>query len=191
MTKSPIDHAPSPGHGPPPVDAERIAAELAALGEDPIDDDELAFASTPADEHPDVRTVATLVGLSTWQPPAQGLLPLERHRVWRRIAQRAPAPAVAGTAADPDEPAANGTAGWRGLVVGLALVAGVILLPRFDAPPAPTAEDREATLSMGQAARVALDTLPGEQDGTRARSLAEGYALRLRSTHEAGAGEGR
>ena len=176
MTKSHHDLPPSSGHGPPPADAERIAAELAALGEGPLGDEELAFVSTTAPGHPDVATVATLVSLSTWQAPTQGLQPLERHRVWRRIAQRTPAPV-----AEPDEPAANGVAGWRGLVAGLALVAGVVLLPRFETPPAPTAEDREATQSMGEAARGVLQALPGEQDGTRARSLAEGYAERLRS----------
>ena len=188
MTMSPTDHAPSTGHGPPPADVERIAAELAALGEEPADDEELAVLTTPAEAHSDVRTVATLVELSTWSAPAQGLLPLERHRVWRRIAQRSPAPS---RVADPDEPAANGFTGWRGLVAGLALVAGVILLPRFEAPVAPSAEDRQATLSMGQAARGVLDTLPGEQDGTRARTLAEGYAERLAVARTEGPAGGR
>lgn len=185
MTSSHHDHPPSSGTGPPPADAERIAAELAALGEAPLADDELAFTATDGLHDPDVRTVATLVDLSAWQAPAQPLQPLERHRVWRRIAQRAPAPA-----AEPFEPAANGGTGWRGLVAGLALVAGVILMPRFSAPPAPSAEDRQATLEMGEAARLVLDTLPGDRDGTRARSLADGYAERLTASRT-GAGDDR
>ncbi len=193
MSMSPTDHAPSTGHGPPPADVERIAAELAALGEEPADDEELAVLTTEAHAHPDVRTVATLVDLSTWSAPAQGLLPLERHRVWRRIAQRSSAPSRPAPAwmAKPDEPAANGFTGWRGLVAGLALVAGVILLPRFEAPVAPSAEDRQATQSMGQAARGVLDTLPGEQDGTRVRALAEGYAERLAVARTEGPAGGR
>ncbi|MEM9462133.1 MAG: hypothetical protein AAGF11_48710 [Myxococcota bacterium] len=188
MSMSPTDHAPSSGHGPPPADVERIAAELAALGEEPADDDELAVLTTHEQAHPDVRTVATLVELSTWSAPAQGLLPLEQHRVWRRIAQRSPAPSPV---SEPDEPAANGFKGWRGLVAGLALVAGVIVLPRFEVPVAPSAEDRQATLGMGQAARGVLETLPGEQDGTRARALAEGYAERLAAVRTGSRRDGR
>ncbi|MCA9706708.1 MAG: hypothetical protein KDK70_12725, partial [Myxococcales bacterium] len=146
MTTSHHDPRLASSVGPPSADAERIAAELLALGEDALDDDELAFVATTAHDDPDVRTVATLVDLSTWQAPAEGLLPLERHRVWRSIAQRALAPAASrvdafevAEVAEPTEPAANGGSGWRGLVAGLALVAGVALLPRFDAPPAPTA----------------------------------------------------
>ncbi len=178
-------HDPPPCSGDPPaVDVDRIAAELAALGEEPADDDELRFVSMTASDvladghvEPDVRTVATLVELSTWTPPAEGLLPLERHRVWQRVAQHVPAPVI-----DPAEPAANSSQGWRGLVAGLALVAGVILMPRFDSvPPAPTEEQRATTASVGEAARAVLDTLPGEQDATRARSLADGYAARLQA----------
>ena len=62
------DHATPSGAPPAAADAERIAAELAALGEDPIADDELAFASTSATglDDEDVGTVATLVSLSRW-----------------------------------------------------------------------------------------------------------------------------
>ena len=75
MTHTHDDHALSSSAASGPhedpsslADAERIAAELAALGEDPVDDDELAFATTVADglSHEDVRTVATLVALSRW-----------------------------------------------------------------------------------------------------------------------------
>lgn len=185
MTRPHDDHAPPVGAGgsPPPsagaLDAElaaRIRAELASLGEDPADDDELAFAAMPAAAPDDVRTVATLVGLSTWIAPVEGLLPLERHRVWQRIARRVePAPG------HPVEPAANdGGSPWRGVLASLALVAGVALLLHVDVPPPPTAEDRAALESMGEATRAALElTVPGEQDGARARSLADGYAERL------------
>jgi hypothetical protein len=179
--------------------AERIRAELAALGEDPAADDELGFASTPAAAPDDVRTVATLVELSAWVAPAEGLLPLTRHRVWQRVASRMP-PASAGrqahgvvpptgglVAAFPTneggpavEPAANsGGSPWRGVLASLALVAGVVLVLHVDVAPPLSDEDRAVLESTGEAARLSLGTVPGEQDGTRARALAEGYAERL------------
>ncbi|MEM7152908.1 MAG: hypothetical protein AAF799_08695 [Myxococcota bacterium] len=177
------DHA-TPSGAPPAAaaDAERIAAELAALGEDPIADDELAFASTTATglDDEDVGTVATLVGLSRWTGPApsmDALLPLERHRVWRQIASRTPAPVV-----DPSEsPAANGLGGWRGMVAGLGLVAGLALIPRFDVAPPASQERQAATQSAGEAARMAIDIL-GDKDGARASSVAADYEARLRAT---------
>ncbi len=180
MTKSHHDHPPSSGDQLSP-DAERIAAELAALGEDPADDEELSFVSTLA-EPPDVRAVATLVDLSTWTAPSEGLQPLERHRVWRRVLERAEPPSPV---SDPGQTAANGTRGLRGLVAGLALVAGVALMPQLDTPPPPTEAQRAATLGVGEAARTVLETLPGEDDGTRARSMADGYAERLAVTRGA------
>lgn len=177
---------------------ERIAAELAALGEEPADDAELAFAGTdePTDDgvrdadvrdddvrDDDVRTVATLVGLSRWQPPVEGLSALQRHRIWQRVAARAPE-----SVADPDQPAANdgSSSGWRGVVGSLALVASVVLMFHVDMPPPPTEDDRAALESMGEATRAVLEgTLPGEQDGTRARELALGYEARLRAARGA------
>lgn len=162
---------------------DRIAAELAALGEDPADDEELALASPGQPVHDDVRTVATLVALSQWQPPAKGLEPLERHRVWQRVAARIAAPV-----ADPHEAAANGggATGWRGVVASLALVAGVVLVLHVDVAPPPSAEDRAALQSAGEAARAVLEgTLPGEQDGARVKTLAQGYQARLRAVRGA------
>lgn len=161
--------------------AERIRAELAALGEEPADDEELAFACGPnagPDAAPDdVRSVATLVELSTWAAPAEGLLPLERHRVWQKIAKRIEPDRHDGHA---HEPAANGGSPWRGVLASLALVAGVALLLRVDVPPPPSPEDRAALESMGQATRAALEVMaPGQQDGARARALADGYAERF------------
>lgn len=207
MTRPHDDHEPPAGTGvsPPALAglaterAARIEAELAALGEDPADDDELAFAFTPAAVPDDVRTVATLVELSAWTAPAEGLLPLPRHRVWQRIASRMP-PASTGrqargvvpptgglvalpasTAGQAHEPAANDPASpWRGVLASLALVAGVVLMLHVDVPPPPSPEDRAALESMGEATRAALEaTMPGQQDGARARSLADGYAERL------------
>ena len=191
MTNSSNEPSPVPGvadsagASPPGAEADRasrIAAELAALGEDEALDDELAFALAPGPDglgHEDLRTVATLVELSQWEPPDTGLLPLERHRVWRSISQRA---ATVGPAlvADPEEPAANASRGWRGVVAAIGLVAGLALVPRYDiAPPSPEAQ--EATAGVGEAARLALDTL-GDKDGSRARSLADDYAARLQAT---------
>lgn len=158
--------------------AELVAAELAALGEDPADDEELALASTSAAAPDDVRTVATLMELSAWAAPAEGLLPLERHRVWQRIASRIP---PASTGGNEHEPAANGGGSpWRGVLASLALVAGVALLLHVDVPPPPSPEDRAALESMGQATRAALEvTVPGQQDGARAQALADGYAERF------------
>jgi len=183
MTRPHDDHEAPAGIGasPPALGgasehADRIEAELAALGEDPADDAELAFAFTPAAVPDDVRTVATLVELSAWAAPAEGLLPLERHRVWQRIAARIE-PA---TKEHPVEPAANdGGSPWRGVLASLALVAGVVLVLHVNVPPPLSNEDRALLESTGEAARLSLGTVPGEQDGTRARSLAEGYAERL------------
>jgi hypothetical protein len=170
------------------LQAERIAAELAALGEEPAAEGELELASDAA--HDDVRTVATLVALSSWVAPAQGLLPLERHRVWQRIAARVSTGPLAHPLAPAAEHvahgAANGAAGLRGVLASLALVASVALLLRVDVAPPPSPEDRAALASMGEATRAVLEgTLPGEQDGPRARALAEGYAERLAATRGA------
>jgi hypothetical protein len=204
MTRPHHDHVPPAGPDAlSTLEVERIAsirAELAALGEDPADEDELAFASVPAAAPDDVRTVATLVELSRWAAPAAGLLPLERHRVWQRVTSRMP-PASAGrqahgvvpptgglvasfasTGGQAHEPAANGGGGsvWRGVLTSLALVAGVAMVLRVDVPPPPTAEDRAALAETGEAVRAVLEaTAPGEQDGARARALADGYAERL------------
>ncbi|MCH9685314.1 MAG: hypothetical protein K0V04_28015 [Deltaproteobacteria bacterium] len=162
---------------PPPPDAELIAAELAALGEDPVTDEDFAFATKANDQ--DVRTAATLFAISAWKAPVEGLLPLERHRVWRQIAQRAPQPV-----ADPQQPAANNTAGWRGLVAGLALVAGVALIPSFQGSSVPSKQSLAETQSMGDVARLAVEAVPGERDGSRARLLADGYQQRLDAARE-------
>lgn len=182
------DHDPAAavGRSSAGLEAGRIAAELAALGEDPPDDDELELmrtAAIAADD--DVRTVATLVELSAWAAPSTGLLPLERHRVWQRVAKRAAASASLPAALE-DTPAANGASAWRGVLVSLSLVASVTLLLRVDVAPPPSAEARAELESMGEAARAVLEgTLPGEQDGPRARALAEGYAERLQAARGA------
>jgi hypothetical protein len=189
MTRSHHDHPPRSASGaargapPPPELAGRIAAELAALGEDPADDDELALAAEArgVDESEAVRTVATLVALSTWAPPAKAQA-LDRQRVWQRVLQRV-GTSVAAPVVDPDHaaPAANG-GGLRGVLASLALVAGVALVLRVDVGPPPSAEERAELEIMGQATRAALEAAaPGERDGARARALAEGYAERLRA----------
>jgi hypothetical protein len=187
MTRPHDDQAPPVGgRGSLPASeaerAELIAAELAALGEDPADDEELAFASTPAAAPGDLRTVATLVELAAWAAPAAGLSPLERHRIWQRVAKRiAPAAHGEGHGEHEHEPAANGGGSpWRGVLASLALVAGVALLLHVDVPPPPSPEDRAALESMGEATRAVLEaTVPGQQDGARARALADGYAERF------------
>lgn len=184
MTRPHDDQAPPVGgRGSPASEAERaelIAAELAALGEDPADDEELAFAATPAAAPNDLRTVATLVELAAWAAPAGDLLPLERHRVWQQVAKRI-APAPHGEGHGEHEPAANGGGSpWRGVLASLALVAGVALLLHVDVPPPPSPEDRAALESMGEATRAVLEaTVPGQQDGARAQALADGYAERF------------
>lgn len=211
MTRPHHDHVPPAGPDTPrsALELERatqIGVELAALGEDPADEDELALAFAP-DDAPDVRTVATLVELSSWAAPAEGLSPLERHRVWQRIASHMPpastgrqahgvVPPTGGLVAWPGstvgqahEPAANGGGGgspWRGVLASLALVAGVAMVLRVDVPPPPSAEDRAALVETGEALRAALEaTVPGEQDGARARALADGYAERLEAARGA------
>lgn len=173
------------------AEVSRIAAELAALGEDPADDDELELVRTAAvDADANVRTVATLVELSGWVAPADGLLPLERHRVWQRIAKQTAAtrttPAARPTELEHTGSSANGFTTWRGVVVSLSLVASVTMLLRVDVAPPPSAEDRAALESMGEATRAVLEgTLPGEQDGSRARAFADGYAERLQAARGA------
>ena len=153
----------------------RVEAELAALGEAPADDEELAFA---VDEDDDVCTVATLVALSRWPASAEPLDALARHRVWQRVAARVAEPVV-----DPHEPAANGGAsGWRGVLASLALVAGVALVLRLDVAPPLSAADRAAMLSAGELARAQLGDAPA---GERARALAEGDEARLRAARGA------
>lgn len=185
MTQRHDDHARSSSaasgpHGDafPVADPSRIAAELAALGEDPVDDDELAYSTAVGEDltHEDVLAVASLVDLSRWEPPSQGLLPLERERVWRRIAQHG-LPVVS----EPSLPAANGMAGWRGVVAGLAMVAGLALVPRFEVAPPASEQERADTEQIGEAARLAIEVL-GDRDGARARALADDYAARLQAS---------
>ncbi|MCX4245049.1 hypothetical protein [Paraliomyxa miuraensis] len=177
----------------PDLQRARIDAELAALGEDPADDEEFTFVASDPSMHDDVheadvrtadvRTVATLVGLSRWDPPADGLSALERHRVWRRVEARIPAlPTIV---AEPGPAAANDAAssGWRGVVASLALVASVTLVLHVPVAPPLSPEDRDDLRSAGELARAQLQGAAAPSD--RARELAQRYEARLRAARGA------
>lgn len=165
---------------------DQVAAELAALGEAPLDADELAVDDFAVlGDRGVVQATATLVDLSRWTPPsdtADELLPeLSRHRVWRRIVKAAK-PEHRSAASANDSGSASGFRGWRGVVAGLGLVAGVALVPRFsaEAPPAPTDSELATRASMGDALRTSVEVF-GDRDHARADKLVADYEARLAS----------
>jgi hypothetical protein len=137
---------------------------LAALGEPET-------LATDRVDDPDVGVVMALFGLAHGAGPE--LTPLERRRVWRRLEA---------TRSHVDAPEQRG---GGGLWIGLAAAAALLLVPLF----APEAVQRtsdpqsQATLvAMGQSARRSLADMPGGQDQTRARAMADDYAARLHGT---------
>jgi hypothetical protein len=159
-----------------PQDA-RVAAEpatpseLVALGEAEPDALESTLAAAPTDDA-DVAVVLALFGLAHGTGPE--LTPLERRRVWRRLET---------IHANADEPAAAKRGG--GLWIGLAAAAALVLVPFFAPEQMKRTSDpdtRAAMLAMGQQARRSLGDMPGGQDQTRARAMADDYAVRLHAT---------
>jgi hypothetical protein len=157
-----------------------IAAELEALGEDPM----VAAESDEVMADIDVVTVGTLVAIATTEPSTlPGLSPLSQRRVWKQLQGRVAAAAFAPAHdVDPHEAAANASGGWRAVVAGLAVAAGVIFVPRLAVPEAPLAPLAEASdgAELGPSARALLDSL-GDSGTARARSMAEGYERRMRT----------
>lgn len=183
---------------------DRIAAELAALGEDPLDPGEDEFAFVAADGRPrtdaDVATLQTLAGwASAPEDPGHAddsLCEIAQARVWRTVELR-----TRSTSDNGASPPTERTRSTRPVVLGLAVAmlavaAGVLLVPVLvpDSPAdSPSVAEREptpaATLSseeldvMSMQARAsldALDRLSGEPRGTkRVEALAADYAQRL------------
>jgi hypothetical protein len=158
-----------------PEDA-RVAAELAALGElEPgpeLDASESMLEHGPADD-PEVALVISLFGLAHGATPE--LSPLERRRVWRRLET------MQQSTAHPPEVRKIGGGWW----IGLAAAAALVLVPLFAPEQMKRTSDpdtRATLVAMGQQARRSLGEMPGGQDETRARALADDYAARLHAT---------
>ncbi len=169
-------------------DEGRIAAELAALGEDPVGAAELQFVATQGATlgDPDVATTGTLIGLG--YPPS--LLPLDElaaRRVWSSVAER-----TGSSAASHSTSVANPVM-LRTVLAGFAVAASLVLVPRLgpqtDRSPEVRQADQEALSVLGDQARAGLATLPGDADTQRATSLADDYAARLAAQTKGGRGE--
>ena len=186
---------------------ERIAQELAALGEDPLegsseDDLALGFALAQGSPHADidVATVQTLAGWAEAAAPEpqqdDALSELAQARVWRTIELRSKngngGKADGTTQASPapsSRPLLIGT-----VVALLAVAAGVVLVPVLtadtpesakdstvaQAPASITTEELDVLSTQARAGLAALDRLSGEPTGTaRVEALASDYATRL------------
>ncbi len=177
---------------------ERIAAELAALGEDglgegPDDDDALAFALGDTPDL-DIATVQTLAGWADADPDVDDeLSELAQARVWRTIELRTKSAEVAEA---PTTAPRSGRPLLLGAVVAMvAVAAGVLLVPVLTpskpaptepvakapvAAPAVTAEELDVLSTQARAGLAALDRLSGEPQGTaRVEAMADAYARRL------------
>jgi len=173
---------------------DRIAAELAALGEPELSDDEV---DASLDAHADVRTVGTLVSLGEPlpEPLVRPLSELELARVYRKVAMRMPA--AARHVGDPSpagahhEPAPGSRRSMLTALTVIAAAAAFILVPnlRRGANSLDTPQRRAAALAgtaqAGEAARVGLDAL-GSSGSARASALAEDYARRMNARPEGG-----
>ena len=151
-----------------PEDA-RVLAELTALGESDGPDGPDGPHALETDDA-EVAVVVALFGLAHGAGPE--LTPLERRRVWRRLET------IHGHA-DVHEPSRK-----RGgvLWIGLAAAAALVLVPFFAPEQMKRTSDpdtRATLVAMGQQARRSLGDMPGGQDQTRARALADDYAARL------------
>lgn len=161
------------------VDPARVQDELAALGEASLDEDERAlFRSARAldaavGDDDDVRTLATLIELSSVETTPEPLTSLERHRVWRKVSTRLGLPADARTLR-------RGM--WRALLAGVAMAASVAVMVRLSPRTSPTLdeEDRAAVEAMGEQARRGLQILDPRDDSERAADLAAQYARRMK-----------
>ena len=162
------------------LDRDRIARELAALGEMPPEDEELDWArDAEAVGSVDVATTHALFVVAGGEA-IEPLGALDQRRVWKRLAGRLD-PLQTKVAGGSDH------APRRAWVAILAMAAGVILVTRMamvGQVSAPGEGDRAAIEALGSTARASLDTLGGTADGARARALADDYATRLRADRE-------
>lgn len=186
-------------------DADRIAAELAALGEDPLgeDDEALAFAlsNVPDIDVATIQTMAETVALLSMDTDAEDaeLSELAQARVWRTIELRTKSLQELEVDAKPRQQRSSTRPVVLGVVVALlAVAAGVLLVPvltpsgpKPEAPiataprttheaPAISAEELEVLSTQARASLAALDRLSGESRGSaRAQAMADAYARRL------------
>ena len=185
-------------------DADRIAAELAALGEDPLgeDDEALAFAlsNVPDIDVATIQTMAETVALLSMDTDAEDaeLSELAQARVWRTIELRTKSVQEPDVDAKPRQQRSSTRPVVLGVVVALlAVAAGVLLVPvltpsapKPEAPiataprtleaPAISAEELEVLSTQARASLAALDRLSGEPRGSaRAQAMADAYARRL------------
>ncbi len=171
----------------PSMDHDRIAAELAALGEEPLDDTDggdaaLAFAAAGGRPRADAD-VATLQTLAGWASTPEdlgqtddSLSEIAQARVWRTIELR-----TRGTSGDGASPQTERSRSSRPVVLGLAVAmlavaAGVLLVPVLvpdsaggPAADSPSVAGREPTPSvtlspeeldvLSMQARASLDAL--------------------------------
>jgi hypothetical protein len=171
------DDSASAAHEDTPDDV-AIARELAALGELPVEDEEIRFHRAGADTRADVdvATVATLVSIGHDEPDRRPLSEIEDRRVWNRVADRL----EAGGAAVVTRVVGNRSV-WRSVVAGLAMAAGVALIPRLvpDGPAANSAAQQVDAEAIGDAARSGLKSLGDEYDTDRARGVLSEYTARM------------
>lgn len=154
----------------------RVARELAALGEAELGASELAQASGgPPDA---VRDVTWMFEVA--DTPGRPLDTVAQRRVWNRVARMVRARDASS--------AHGGGAGhgrvWISVAVGLAVAAGIALTSPIGLPPpghtstgvvAGSPDVRE----LAVVARRGLDALGGPTGTDRARAMARDYAQRL------------
>ncbi len=175
-----------PTHSPS-AEGDRIAKELARLGEPPASAEELGLACESTEDL-DVSTVATLfaaAGIAGVEGVHEPLSPLSRRRVWKHVEGRL----FRASGAPPEASSAPATVDGRlrAVIAGLAVAAGVALMARLT-PAEPVADpgsdaraaSRTAIESLAEQARRGVEALDGPKHGARAEALAEQYAARLR-----------
>jgi hypothetical protein len=167
----------------PSATRDRIARELAVLGEAPPEASELdssaRFDGAEGFDDEDVAITHALFRVAAGHAdPTEALSPLEKRRVWKRLAGRI----------EPVQPSPGASGGHdmgRRMMAALAMAAAVVLVTRLamvgqGTASSSTVESRAATEALATQARASLERIGGEADGARARSLADAYATRLR-----------
>jgi hypothetical protein len=174
----------------PTHNTESIERELAALGEAPPSDEELALLAGELDEHDDHDEIATVARLAELAEPLafDELSPLETHRGWRNVEQRLAAAHVPGQAnAQPHASEQSGSHGasprqgrWLFAAIGLAAAAALVLIVVNPSNPEQPELDAKAVAELGEQARASLKALDnGTSDTQRAEQLAAKYQQRL------------
>lgn len=172
----------------PTHNTESIERELAALGEAPPSDEELALLAGELDDDDDIATFARLAELA--EPLAfDELSPLETHRGWRNVEQRLAAaahtPDSAGAQSQTSEQSASHGASprqgrWLFAAIGLAAAAALVLIVVNPSDPEQPELDAKAVAEIGEQARASLKALDnGTSDTQRAEQLAAKYQQRL------------